>query len=84
MRIHDFIDRRKEKAIPYGVYDMARNVGWVSVGVDHETATFAVGTIRRWWRDMGRQHYRKARSLLIAADSGGSNGSRLRLWKWEL
>ena len=84
MRVHDYIDKRKGKAIPYGVYDLGRNAGWVSVGVDHDTAAFAVGTIRRWWRDMGRRHYRKARSLLITADSGGSNGSRLRLWKWEL
>lgn len=84
VRVHDFIDRRKGKAIPYGVYDLGRNSGWVSVGVDHDTAAFAVGTIRRWWRDMGRRAYPKARSLLITADSGGSNGSRLRLWKWEL
>ena len=84
VRVHDFIDRRKGKAIPYGVYDLGRNTGWVSVGVDHDTAAFAVGTIRRWWRDMGRRAYPKAKSLLITADSGGSNGSRLRLWKWEL
>jgi len=84
VRVHDFIDRRKGKAIPYGVYDLGRNAGWVSVGVDHDTAAFAVGTIGRWWRDMGRRVYRQARSLLITADSGGSNGSRLRLWKWEL
>lgn len=84
VRVHDFIDRRKGKAIPYGVYDLGRNTGWVSVGVDHDTAAFAVGTIRRWWRDMGRRAYAKAKSLLITADSGGSNGSRLRLWKWEL
>lgn len=84
VRVHDFIDRRKGKAIPYGVYDLGRNTGWVSVGVDHDTAAFAVGTIRRWWRDMGRRAYPTARSLLITADSGGSNGSRLRLWKWEL
>lgn len=84
VRVHDFIDRRKGKAIPYGVYDLGRNTGWVSVGVDHDTAAFAVGTIRRWWRDMGRRGYPKATNLLITADSGGSNGSRLRLWKWEL
>jgi len=84
VRVHDFIDRRKGKAIPYGVYDLGRNAGWVSVGVDHDTAAFAVGTIRRWWRDVGRRAYPAARSLLITADSGGSNGSRLRLWKWEL
>jgi hypothetical protein len=84
VRVHDFIDKKLGKAIPYGVYDIARNAGWVSVGVDHDTATFAVNTIRRWWREMGRPMYRKAKSLLIVADSGGSNGSRLRLWKWEL
>ena len=84
VRIHDFIDPELGKAIPYGVYDIARNAGWVSVGVDHDTATFAVNTIRRWWREMGRPGYKKARSVLVVADSGGSNGSRLRLWKWEL
>jgi hypothetical protein len=72
------------KAIPYGVYDLARNAGWVSVGMDHDTAAFAVNTIRRWWRTMGRGAYPRARSLLIVADSGGSNGSRVRRWKWEL
>jgi Rhodopirellula transposase DDE domain len=84
VRVHDFLDKQKGKAIPYGVYDMGRNMGWVSVGIDHDTATFAVATIRRWWRHMGRQSYPKARSLLITADSGGSNGNRVRLWKWEL
>lgn len=84
VRVHDFIDRRKGKAIPYGVYDLGRNSGWVSVGVDHDTAAFAVNTIRRWWRDLGRRAYPKAKRLLITADSGGSNGSRLRLWKWQL
>jgi len=84
VKIHDFLDREKGKAIPYGVYDLGRNLGWVSVGVDHDTATFAVATIRRWWRELGRRHYPHATSLLIAADSGGSNGVRLRLWKWEL
>lgn len=84
VRVHDFIDRRKGKAIPYGVYDLGRNSGWVSVGVDHDTAAFAVNTIRRWWRDLGRRAYPKATRLLITADSGGSNGSRLRLWKWQL
>ena len=84
VRVHDFIDKRKGKAIPYGVYDLGKNAGWVSVGVDHDTAAFAVNTIRRWWRDLGRKRYPKARRLLITADSGGSNGSRLRLWKWEL
>ncbi len=84
VRVHDFIDRRKGRAIPYGVYDLGRNAGWVSVGVDHDTAAFAVNTIRSWWRGMGRRAYPKAKSLFITADSGGSNGSRLRLWKWEL
>jgi transposase len=84
VRVHDFLDKTKGKAIPYGVYEMGRNRGWVSVGVSHDTASFAVATIRRWWRRMGRNAYPKARSLLITADSGGSNGSRVRLWKWEL
>ena len=84
VRVHDFLDKKKGKAIPYGVYDLGRNAGWVSVGVDHDTAAFAVQTIRRWWRQMGRQAYPRARSLLITADSGGSNGARIRLWKWEL
>ena len=84
VKVHDFLDPAKGKAIPYGVYDLGRNLGWVSVGVDHDTAAFAVATIRRWWRELGRKHYPRAKSLLITADSGGSNGSRLRLWKWEL
>lgn len=84
VNVHDFPDQGKSKAIPYGVYDLGRNLGWVSVGVDHDTATFAVATIKRWWRKLGRKHYPDAKSLLITADSGGSNGSRLRLWKWEL
>ena len=87
VRVHDFVipDRHAGgKAIPYGVYDLHRNEGWVSVGIDHDTATFAVQSIRRWWQHMGRPVYRQARSLLITADAGGSNGARLRLWKWEL
>ena len=84
VKVHDFLDPRTGKAIPYGVYDLGRNVGWVSVGVDHDTATFAVNTIRRWWRQMGHPSYPRAQSLLIIADSGGSNGNRVRLWKWEL
>ena len=84
VRVHDFLDPKLGKAIPYGVYDIARNVGWVSVGVDHDTAAFAVATIHRWWRQLGKKAYPKARSILITADSGGSNGSRLRIWKWEL
>jgi hypothetical protein len=84
VRVHDFLDPTKGKAIPYGIYDLGKNLGWVSVGVDHDTAAFAVNAIRRWWRDMGRRVYPQAHRLLITADSGGSNGSRLRLWKWEL
>jgi transposase len=84
VRVHDFLDPTLGKAIPYGVYDLAQNLGWVSVGVDHDTAAFAVQTIRRWWREMGARRYGRSKVLLIVADSGGSNGSRLRLWKWEL
>lgn len=84
VRVHDFKIKELGKAIPYGVYDLHQNMGWVSVGVSHETATFAVATIRRWWRQPGRKSYPRANSLLIVADSGGSNGSRVRLWKWEL
>lgn len=86
VRVHDFIIRDPEhgKAIPYGVYDLRRDEGWVSVGIDHDTASFAVNAIRRWWRQMGRGAYPRARSLVITADAGGSNGPRVRLWKWEL
>jgi len=84
VRVHDFMDAELGKAIPYGVYDLARNAGWVSVGVDHDTAQFAVNTIRTWWKRMGRVHYARSRELLVMADGGGSNGSRLKLWKWEL
>src|SRR5439155_22216280 len=84
VRVHDFLIPERGKAIPYGAYDLTRNAGWVSVGVDHDTATFAVQTIGRWWRKMGRPRYRRARSLLITADAGGSNGARLWLGKWEL
>ena len=79
--VHDF---GTDRLSPYGVYDQTRNEGWVSVGVDHDTAAFAVETIRRWWRWMGRKAYPEARQLLITADAGGSNGARLRLWKVEL
>jgi transposase len=82
--VHDFIDKELGRATPYGIYDIGRNSGWVSVGIDHDTAEFAVESIRRWWRSMGREAYPKATRLLITADSGGSNGSRLRLWKLEL
>jgi hypothetical protein len=84
VRVHDFKLKELGKAIPYGVYDVQRNTGWVSVGVSHETAAFAVATIGRWWKQMGSKSYPKARSLQIVADSGGSNGSRVRLWKWKL
>ncbi len=84
VKVHDFLIRSKGMAIPYGVYDLTRDEGWVNVGIDHDAATFAVESIRRWWKTMGRRAYPKARSLLIAADSGGSNGARTRRWKWEL
>lgn len=84
VNMHDFADKELGKAIPYGVYDIARNEGWVSVGVTHDTAEFAVETIRRWWKQMGRRVYPKAKELLITADGGGSNGARVRLWKVEL
>jgi len=81
---HDFPDRELGKAIPYGVYDLAANAGWVNVGTDHDTAAFAVESIRRWWKAAGRGDYPQARRLLITADSGGSNGYRARAWKTEL
>jgi transposase len=84
VRVHDFIVPEQGKAIPYGVYDLTRNEGWVNVGIDHDTAEFAVQSIRRWWKTMGKPVYPRAKSLLITADAGGSNGSRARLWKWEL
>jgi transposase len=84
VRVHDFIIPELGRAAPYGVYDIGENAGWVSVGVDHDTATFAVNAIRRWWLLMGRVRYPDARSLTITADGGGSNGSRVRLWKIEL
>jgi hypothetical protein len=80
----DFIDRQLGKAVPYGVYDVGANAGWVSVGVDHDTAAFAVNTIRTWWAKVGRAAYPDATDLLITADCGGSNGNRVRLWKTEL
>ena len=84
VRVHDFLIPELGRANPYGIYDIGLNTGWVSVGVDHDTAEFAVESIRRWWRSMGQQAYPKATSLLITADGGGSNGSRVRLWKLEL
>jgi len=84
VRVHDFAIPELGRAVPYGVYDIANNVGWVSVGIDHDTAAFAVNAIRKWWKLMGRKRYPDARNLLITADCGGSNGARLRLWKIEL
>ena len=84
VRVHDFVIPELGRAAPYVVYDLANNSGWVSVGVDHDTSAFAVETIRRWWYRMGQQSYPQATELLITADSGGSNGSRVRLWKVEL
>lgn len=81
VRVHDFQDRTLGKAIPYGVYDLLNNQGWVSVGIDHDTAEFAANSIQRWWKRMGCRRFAHAQDLLITADSGGSNGSRSRLWK---
>jgi transposase len=84
VNVHDFIDPKLSRAVPYGVYDINDNAGWVSVGTDHDTASFAVNAIRKWWRAMGRERYPKAKRLMITADGGGSNGYRVRLWKVEL
>jgi hypothetical protein len=84
VRTHDFRDPELGVGIPYGVYDLERNEGWVSVGIDHDTSEFAVASIRHWWWRMGRRVYPKARELLITADAGGSNSLRRRLWKWCL
>ena len=84
VKVHDFLDKELGRATPYGIYDIGRNMGWVNVGIDHDTAEFAVESIRRWWRSMGSQTYPQAKRLLVTADAGGSNGSRLRLWKLEL
>ena len=84
VRVHDFLIAELGRAVPYGIYDLAANTGWVNVGIGNDTAVFAVQTIRRWWQDVGRVRYPLARRLLITADGGGSNGSRVRLWKREL
>ena len=84
VRVHDFVDPDLGKAIPYGVYDIAANQGWVSVGTDHDTPAFAVASVQRWWEQMGQPTYPRATELLITADGGGSNGSRARRWKVEL
>jgi len=84
VNVHDFVDKDLGKVAPYGIYDIAANAGWVSVGIDHDTAAFAVNSIRRWYEAVGRGRYHNADRLLITADGGGSNGSRVRLWKLEL
>lgn len=84
VKTHDFIDPEAGKAIPYGIFDIGRNRGWVSVGIDHDTAAFAVASIRSWWERLGRDRYPQAKRLTITADCGGSNGNRTRLWKVEL
>jgi len=82
--VYDFIDKELGKVTPYGIYDLKHNIGWVSVGIDHDTAEFAVQTLMRWWTEMGKALYPHAKRLLITADGGGSNGSRVRLWKVAL
>jgi transposase len=84
VNVHDFMDKELGKAIPYGIYDVSANDGWVSVGTDHDTSAFAVATLRSWWQTLGQVRYPNADRLLICADSGGSNGSRVRAWKVEL
>jgi len=84
VRVHDFLIPELGRASPYGVYDIGENAGWVSLGIDHDTASFAVNAIRRWWQIMGQQRYPTATRLTITADGGGSNGARVRLWKLEL
>jgi hypothetical protein len=83
-RVHDFLIPELVRAVPYGVYDIAGDAGWVSVGIDHDTAAFAVNAIKSWWAQMGRERCPNARTLLITADGGGSNGSRVPLWEVEL
>ena len=82
--VHDFLIKELGRAMPHGVYDIAANAGWVSVGVDHDTAAFAVDSIRRWWQMLGRARYPDATRLVVTADGGGGNASRSRLWKREL
>jgi transposase len=84
VRVYDFPLPGLGRATPYGIYDLESNTGWVNVGIDHDTAAFAVESIRRWWNEKGKHRYPEAKRLLISADGGGSNGSRVRLWKWEL
>ncbi len=84
VRVYDFPLPEVGRVTPYGVYDVAANAGWVSVGIDHDTAAFAVASLESWWQEVGQARYGQSRRLLITADGGGSNGSRVRLWKWEL
>ncbi len=84
VRAHDFPEKGAQKAVPYGIYDLAADSGWVSVGCDGDTAAFAVATLRRWWNGEGRHRYPAATRLLITADAGGANGYRVRAWKQEL
>ena len=84
VNVYDFPLKDLGRVTPYGIYDQGQNTGWVNVGIDHDTAAFAVESIRRWWNEVGKQQYSLAKRLLITADGGGSNGSRVRLWKWEL
>ena len=84
VRVYDFLIKSLGKAALYGVYDLLQNQGWVSVGIDHDTAQFAVNSIRRWWNEMGQQRFPRAKELLITADGGGSNSHRSRLWKVSL
>jgi hypothetical protein len=84
VRVHDFLIKELGRAVPYGIYDLAANAGWVSVGMNHDTSAFAVQTIRRWWQDIGCKRYPDTKRLTITCDGGGSNGSRVRLWKLEL
>jgi hypothetical protein len=84
VKVHDFVVPELGKAIPYGIYDVERNVGWVNVGQDHDTASFAIESLRRWWHGDGAAAYADADQLLICCDGGGSNGYRVRLWKYEL
>lgn len=84
VRVHDFEDKELGKAVPYGVYDVGSNSAWVSVGINNDTAQFAVNSVRRWWYEMGKERYPNANEIMITADGGGSNGSRVRLWKLEL
>jgi len=84
VKVHDFQDKILGKIAPYGIYDIDKNKGWINLGIDHDTAEFAVESIRKWWMKIGKSKYPKAKTLTITADSGGSNGYRTRLWKWEI